>query len=915
MLYAVCAIIVVVVLLIAWQVFGPGPRRQRMFRQAQRCQEQGAWSEALKTLGEMLASPGLSASWQQRLRRAAGECHQLAVDQALKDKRFEDGLEHALRAAELLVLPVEDQRARVIDAMLAEVRRLFTAGSAAGDTQALFQVIERVFKIQTPCPEGSFWQALGLVRQGNLEAAFDTFCLVHEQAGKQFMDPALYVGVLLHRQGKYTEALRYLSEANRLDGSCPFVILQMGLSLVAGNGDLGMAVRALQRAVGPRGLGLWLPHPERAWAEAFPENKSYIRRLASRHSYVCPVFGSDLGYIIRQGQFALAQATYRQGNYQESSDLYAKLLQDSPPTISLLRGLGMSLARLGRHDQAYKHLRIALDQENPKDPFTAAYLALCGALGTPTRPEDKPANVAWAIRLLARFPVSDNAEWAGIISAVFAEARTLQMPVEESDQLLLCDTLASVLATDEQAAAAYGHLASTFPDAVRPVHAWLYVRAACDGYSEEHDLDLFSRTFLQSGPARTFFGEQGWNFEDAEYVYLERAARQAPGEFPSALGPTYAERGESFLLERSEVEERAGRKDPAKDCVEVLLDLAPSSIRAHDRLACLHYRRGDRDQAVEILSGWERLAPADHWPVVRQAIIEQERGNAQRRAEAIDRALGLTRGPLRAAVAFLGARLALRSALPAAGDNGSADHTVPAALQESGCQRLLETCLQAQPDHVDALWCLAAVRSARNDHGGLARQAPWMDRPGVQDNRFHFMGAICHLAARDYLKTIELAARAGSDESLKTESLFVTAWASLGLEKHEAATHALQQVAANEGSPSAPPARALLGRLEFDAGNYAEAVRWWQSVEPGRRAEWKIEEPLRQTVFLSGVTALRDGRYEEAAERIRESGRLGIRDARLGRLLTLALIRAGQRLLYEQAAAPVTRTPEPAAKG
>src|SRR5262249_2621668 len=134
-----------------------------------------------------------------------------------------------------------------------------------------------------------------------------------------------------------------------------------------------------------------------------------------------------------------------------------------------------------------------------------------------------------------------------------------------------------------------------------------------------------------------------------------------PGRFPSVLGAEYPARGEAFLLERSRRDEESGRKDPALACVEVLLRLAPTSIQGHDRLACLHYRRGDMDRASALLSGWHRLAPADHWPLVRQAIIEQERGNAERRAEAIDRALGLTRGPLRAAIAFLGARLTLRS--------------------------------------------------------------------------------------------------------------------------------------------------------------------------------------------------------------------------------------------------------------
>ena len=67
--------------------------------------------------------------------------------------------------------------------------------------------------------------------------------------------------------------------------------------------------------------------------------------------------------------------------------------------------------------EAYKQLRIALEQEEPKDAFTAGYLALCGALGKPTQIEDKPKNVAWAVRLLARYPVTGNAEWAGLLPA------------------------------------------------------------------------------------------------------------------------------------------------------------------------------------------------------------------------------------------------------------------------------------------------------------------------------------------------------------------------------------------------------------------------------------------------------------------------------------------------------------------
>src|SRR5262249_6852200 len=151
-----------------------------------------------------------------------------------------------------------------------------------------------------------------------------------------------------------------------------------------------------------------------------------------------------------------------------------------------------------------------------------------------------------------------------------------------------------------------------------------------------------------------------WDFDAVEYTFLERSAAQAPGRFPEALGPDYSPRGEAFLLERSRSEEGAGRLDQARVCAEVLLRLSPASLPGHDRRAAMHYHRGEMDQAVALLGGWQRLAPKDPWPLLRQAIIEQERGNAERRAEAIDQALGLTHGRARGAVAFLGARLALR---------------------------------------------------------------------------------------------------------------------------------------------------------------------------------------------------------------------------------------------------------------
>jgi tetratricopeptide (TPR) repeat protein len=312
--------------------------------------------------------------------------------------------------------------------------------------------------------------------------------------------------------------------------------------------------------------------------------------------------------------------------------------------------------------------------------------------------------------------------------------------------------------------------------------------------------------------------------------------------------------------------------------------------------------------AVALLSGWQRLAPQDHWPLVRQAIIEQQRGNAERRARAIEQALGLTRGRVRAAIAFLGARLALRAGFrkqekPTAssrhGDNGVADQAASVEAAFAPAASLLQECLREDPEHVEAQWCLAAVRTCLGDEAGLAAQAPAMNRPDVKDARFHYLGAVCHMAARDFNGALELGRRAAADDSLAVESHYLMAWAHAHLNDAAAASQELQRVV-NVKTPATDHGRALLGKLSFARGDYDDASKWWASVDAACRAKWNFDEPLRQTVYLAGLTALENQKFEQAADRFREAGKLGLQDKRLGSLLTLALIKAGQRLLFEQ---------------
>ncbi len=860
-----------------WLILGRGPRRRRAFRRAQRLLHQGQWQDALALVGAIRGAGRRSTAWQGRVDSLEGECHHAAGDAALKEQRFEDAVRHYADAGKYLSVSATELHAKVVDVMLAEALRLFAAGTS--HNEAALALLTRALTIQPASAVALFWQALCRIRDGRLDLAAEALGQAHEAGGKAFLDPPLYLGMVLLRQGKPQEALRHLADANRVDANCPFVPLHMGLALVAAGGDAGLAVRALQRGLGPRGLAKWGQAPQRAWADGMSEDRSYVRRLAAKYPYTCPLNGSELTALVNQGRFALGQAHQRLGQYQEAADVFEALLKDSPPSAPLLRGLGLALAKSERYDQAYKHLRIALELD-PKDAATAGYLALCGALGKPTREEDRPRNVAWAVQQVARFETYGDPEWARLASRILAEARALGVPVDAADQLRLCDVLASVFATDPEAAGAYDHLAATFPEASRPEHAWIYCQAACQhGYAGSRDLDLFARTFRDADAARPFYGQRAWDFAAVEYAYLERSAKANPGRFPEELGPHYADRGTSLLLGRSKRLEEAGDPDGALAAAEVLLRLAPTNTLSHDRLARMYHARGDLERAASLLAGWHRLEPTNHLPLVRRAVVEAQRGNAPGCSEVVRAALDATRGPLRAGVAFLGARLAL-SAAPAE------------------AEALLRECLKDNPEHVEALWLLAALLAARGDRAGLVVLAPSLNRPEVPDARFHYLAAVCHLAAGDFKQVLEACRRAWGEPSLTVECRYLMGWAALSLGDEAAALREWEVVARAPDSPSAAHAQALLGRLRFAQGDYEEAVPWWGGLDVAKRASWGLDEPLRATAFLAGLRALDAGRFDRAAERFREAGQLGLRDRRLGPLVTLALVKAGQGKLF-----------------
>ena len=118
----------------------------------------------------------------------------------------------------------------------------------------------------------------------------------------------------------------------------------------------------------------------------------------------------------------------------------------------------------------------------------------------------------------------------------------------------LCDVLASVHATDPQAAAGLRPPGRDLPRrrAAGPRLALLPGRQRPRLHAATRDLDLFARTFRDPAPARDVSSRSSSGTSTTPNTPTWNAAPpQAPGRFPEALGPDYPPRGEAFLLERS----------------------------------------------------------------------------------------------------------------------------------------------------------------------------------------------------------------------------------------------------------------------------------------------------------------------------------------------------------------------------
>ncbi len=353
-----------------------------------------------------------------------------------------------------------------------------------------------------------------------------------------------------------------------------------------------------------------------------------------------------------------------------------------------------------------------------------------------------------------------------------------------------------------------------------------------------------------------------------------------------------------MLIERSCRQLEAGQNKSALAAADVLVCLAPQSAAALDWLAQLCYRQGDLPRAASALRDVQQLRPKDCSPALRLAIIAEHLGDGEALRRAINYALAVANGPARTEAALLGARLLLRSA-KIDGNAVAVDKTADDTKCLQDAARLLEECLRAQPGHVDACWQLAGIRALLADQAGLAELAPHMERRDVEDARFHYLGAVCQLACGNWNAAVDAARRAARDPSLEADAHYLQGLALLHVPDRDGARTALEK-AATSTSRSAEHARALLGRLCFQTGQYDQAVQRWQAIGKSAQTLWKLDEPLRSTLYLTALQAFSDERYEFASERFREAAKQGLRERKLGPLISLSLVKAGEKLLFAE---------------
>ena len=208
-----------------------------------------------------------------------------------------------------------------------------------------------------------------------------------------------------------------------------------------------------------------------------------------------------------------------------------------------------------------------------------------------------------------------------LVAAVFAEARGVGCPVP-SRASVVCNTLIALNIVD--AAAAIDH--PPMPGLFGPRSPSLAEGAAAR--KGRGEVELLAKVFENAPAAAAFFQERGWNLAAVERYFLERWVETHTG-FPEVLGPEYPARCQQALLEEARQFDEAGKPQQARDAVDLLRRLIPANSATLDQLAKLAWHRGEIDEAAQLLERWTTAEPADPTPLLRLAVLEQQRDRGE----------------------------------------------------------------------------------------------------------------------------------------------------------------------------------------------------------------------------------------------------------------------------------------------
>jgi tetratricopeptide (TPR) repeat protein len=860
-----------------WRVFGSGPRRNRAYQRARELLAAGD-AENARTAIEEIKLLGISTpEWQGRLNNLEGECRRASGEAALSSRKFEEALEHHLAAAKLLSTNPTEARERVIEGMLAELRQR----AAGAPDDKLTKLAQRILQLAPQHPETSFWLGLANIKLNRVEPALTALRAAFE-ADKKSVEPALYLGMLLTREGKAKDALRYLSEANKNAPHSALINWQLGMGLVMAGSDPALAVRALQKAVAADGLAKLAKDPGRFWTDALPDG-SYIGKLATKQPFACPLIGNNFIGMARQAKLAFGQALYRIERITESIHVFQDLLNEGEPTPAVSRALGIALCRVDRFDDAYAHLRSAFEQDAAKNPITACYLALCATKARPAKPEDTPANVRWALRLLSDVSIPAEQEPVRLAAQVYAEAKRIGVPVPVDDLAKLSGAIAALGLTEPFAAAIIDQLAANAMPAVRPPLAFLYGWAASQHrFRGEKDNELHLLLFQNEVSAREYYSQRGWRLEDVEWTFLERWA-ESHTSFPADLGPDFAVRAERSLLDRAKSLEQAGDVAGARAAVEVLRRLLPPTATTFDQTARLAFARRDFDESRRVLTEWCSRFPNEAAPLLRLAALEQSCGNSSAAREHVTRALEIATPVQQPIAAMAGVRLAL------------------AAGQREVALENVERVLGSNAGNAEALCLKAAILWQLGRHDQLRALAASFERIDVADPKFHYMAAVCFALNDDFDAARTAARRVSNEPGWQIDGHHLMGVLYWRRADYPGAAARLEAVLASPDYRALAHARLTLGRVRWEQGSVVEAATLWSKLSNDERKAMHLDEALPVSAFLAGIECLRKENPAAAADWLNQAREMGFRDRHLPVLHERALVEAARQSLVRSA--------------